>query len=86
MKRPFLPSLQALAACAALASGVAALSLTARQLICSHRSGAAIPHLIREPPQQVARQLAGETNHALEAELKCFACANGTATNESPRV
>lgn len=86
MKRPLLPSLEALAVCAVMASVVAALALTARQLARTHSSGAAIAHAIREKPQEVARRLAGVTNQPLEAELQCFACTNGPATNESPRI
>lgn len=86
MKRPFLPSLEALAVCAVMASVVAALSVTLRQLVRTHNSRTAIAQAIREQPQHVARRLAGVTNQPLEAELQCFACTNGPATNESPRI
>lgn len=86
MKRPLLPSLEVVAVCAVMASVVAALSLTATQMIRTHESKAAIVQAIREQPQNVARRLAGVTNQPLEAELQCWACTNGPATNESPRI
>ena len=72
--------------CAVMASVVAALSLTGRQLARTHSSRAAIAQAIRDQPQHVARRLAGVTNQPLEAELNCFACTNGPATNESPQI
>lgn len=86
MKRPSLPSLEALAVCAVMASVVVALSLTARQLARTCSSRVALAQAIREQPQQVARRLAGVTNQPPEAEIQCFACTNGPATNESPRI
>lgn len=86
MKRWSLPSLETVAACTVMASVVVALAPTAGQLLRTHDASAAIGQAIREHPQKVARRLAGVTNPPLEAKLQCFACTNGPATNESPRI
>jgi len=75
-----------MAVCAVMASVVVALALTAGQLVRTHDASADIAQAIREQPQKVARRLAGVTNPPLEAKLQCFACTNGPATNESPRI